>query len=51
MPRLAALVTAALLASRLTAAADDAALRHAREILQQVPLVDTHNDLPWLIRE
>ena len=32
-------------------AQDDAALRHAREILRQAPLVDTHNDTPWLIRE
>jgi membrane dipeptidase len=30
---------------------EDAALRHARELLRQVPLVDTHNDLPWEIRE
>jgi membrane dipeptidase len=33
------------------AAQDDAALRHAREVLRQAPLVDTHNDTPWLIRE
>jgi membrane dipeptidase len=49
--RLAALVTAALLVPRLIAAADDDALRHARELLREAPLVDTHNDLPWLIRE
>ncbi len=33
------------------AAAEDAALQQAREILRQVPLVDGHNDTPWLIRE
>jgi membrane dipeptidase len=32
-------------------AQEDAALRHAREILRQAPLVDGHNDTPWLIRE
>src|SRR5262245_35958475 len=35
----------------LASAADDPALQHAREILRRAPLVDTHNDLPWLIRE
>jgi membrane dipeptidase len=30
---------------------DDAALRRARALLRQTPLVDTHNDLPWVIRE
>jgi membrane dipeptidase len=30
---------------------DDAALRHARELLRQTPLVDGHNDTPALIRE
>jgi membrane dipeptidase len=29
----------------------DAALEHARELLRSSPLVDGHNDLPWLIRE
>jgi membrane dipeptidase len=32
-------------------AEDDAALRHARELLREAPLVDGHNDLPWVIRE
>jgi membrane dipeptidase len=32
-------------------AQEDAALRRAREILRRAPLVDTHNDLPWLVRE
>jgi hypothetical protein len=31
--------------------ADDAALRHARDLLARLPLVDGHNDLPWVIRE
>lgn len=29
----------------------DAALQHAQELLQATPLIDGHNDLPWLIRE
>jgi membrane dipeptidase len=29
----------------------DEALKHARELLRQTPLIDGHNDLPWLIRE
>jgi membrane dipeptidase len=33
------------------AAEEDAALRHARELLRRVPLVDGHNDLPGQIRE
>jgi membrane dipeptidase len=32
-------------------AEEDQALRHARELLDRAPLVDGHNDLPWLIRE
>ncbi len=31
-------------------AADDAALAHARKLLQTTILVDGHNDLPWAIR-
>jgi membrane dipeptidase len=31
-------------------AADDAALAHARKLLQSTILVDGHNDLPWAIR-
>lgn len=34
-----------------TSQAEDMALRHAREILRSTPIVDTHNDLPWVIRE
>jgi membrane dipeptidase len=29
----------------------DAALEHATKLLQSAPLIDGHNDLPWLIRE
>ena len=29
----------------------DAALQHAKELLRSSPLIDGHNDLPWLIRE
>jgi membrane dipeptidase len=29
----------------------DSALQHARDLLRSTPLVDGHNDLPWLIRE
>jgi membrane dipeptidase len=30
--------------------ADEAALRHARRLLERVPLIDGHNDLAWAIR-
>jgi membrane dipeptidase len=46
-----AVVMAVLGAAAGASAQEDAALRHAREILRRAPLVDTHNDLPWLIRE
>jgi membrane dipeptidase len=29
----------------------DAALDHVLRLLEQTPIVDTHNDLPWVIRE
>ena len=32
-------------------AQDDAALKHARELLTKFPVIDGHNDLPWVIRE
>jgi membrane dipeptidase len=32
-------------------AAEDQALRHARALLRTTPLIDSHNDTPWLIRE
>lgn len=46
----AALVTV-LGGSAFVSAQEDAALRRARAVLRRAPLVDTHNDLPWLIRE
>lgn len=32
-------------------ASADAALKHAKALLDKVPLVDGHNDLPWTIRD
>ncbi len=32
-------------------APDEKLLREVREILQKVPLIDGHNDLPWIIRD
>ena len=29
----------------------DAALKHAKDLLRETPLIDGHNDLPWVIRE
>jgi membrane dipeptidase len=50
-----ALLTLALplgVACAATAApAEDAALRHAKALLDHAPLIDGHNDLPWTIRE
>jgi len=51
MPRIAALLAALLALLSSAAAQDDAALRRARELLGRAPLVDGHNDLPWLVRE
>jgi membrane dipeptidase len=34
-----------------TLATEEVALRHARELLRNTPLVDGHNDTAWLIRE
>lgn len=51
MPRIAALLAATLALLSSAAAQEDAALLHARELLGRAPLVDSHNDLPWLIRE
>jgi membrane dipeptidase len=47
------LILAALVLSLPGAAdaADDAALRRARQILATTPLIDGHNDLPWEIRD
>jgi len=44
--------TALPLAAQTTSApADDRYLARAKRILRQTPLIDTHNDLPWRIRE
>ena len=34
-----------------TLIAEDAALARARALLERVPLIDGHNDLPWTLRE
>ncbi len=47
----AAVLAAVVGAAAGASAQEDEALRHAREILRRAPLVDTHNDLPWLVRE
>ena len=39
-----------LLISTAAHAAEDAALTHARKLLQSAILVDGHNDLPWAVR-
>jgi membrane dipeptidase len=44
-------VLTALAAASAGAQSDDAALRRAKAILRTTPIVDTHNDLPWVIRE
>jgi membrane dipeptidase len=46
------LATALPLAAQTTSApADDRYLTRAKRVLRQTPLIDTHNDLPWRIRE
>lgn len=40
-----------LAAQTPSAPADDRYLARAKRILRQTPLIDTHNDLPWRIRE
>ena len=50
--RLSTLAVAAILAcSFATAQETDDAIRHAIAVLDEAPLVDTHNDLPWVVRE
>jgi membrane dipeptidase len=46
-----AAVGAVALLTTTVHAAEDAALVHARKLLQTAILVDGHNDLPWAIRE
>lgn len=45
-----ALVTGLFLVAVAAHAADDAAVAHARKLLQSTILVDGHNDLPWAVR-
>lgn len=45
-----ALFTGLFLMTAAAHAADDAALSHARKLLQSTILVDGHNDLPWAVR-
>jgi membrane dipeptidase len=40
-----------LAAGAARAQSEDAALERARAILRTTPVLDTHNDLPWVIRE
>ncbi len=40
-----------ILVCPLTAQQEDQALLRARAVLETAPLVDAHNDLPWVIRE
>lgn len=50
--RLALLVGAALLIWQTAQSQDGgAALAHAKDVLKSAPVVDGHNDLPWVIRE
>ncbi|MGQ0641736.1 MAG: dipeptidase [Gemmatimonadaceae bacterium] len=44
-------IAIALVVARAPAQTDDAALRRALAILRTTPIIDTHNDLPWVIRE
>src|SRR5688572_18905828 len=53
IPSLGVLLVLALVSTAQRAAAasqDDAHLARARRILRETPLVDGHNDLPWVIR-
>jgi membrane dipeptidase len=46
-----ALLGIVIAASSAVAQTEDPAVRHARAILRMTPVIDTHNDLPWVIRE
>lgn len=52
---LTALVSAVLLLTPALSLGQDqisaAAMEHAKELLRSTPLIDGHNDLPWVIRE
>ncbi len=45
------LAVLSLAAASASAQPEDAALRHARELLRKAILIDGHNDLPWAIRQ
>jgi membrane dipeptidase len=45
------LIALPLAAQTTSAPADDRYLARAKRVLRQTPLIDTHNDLPWRIRE
>ena len=47
----ASLFLAGMSSPALLAQSADAHLARAKRILRSTPLVDTHNDLPWAIRE
>ena len=47
---LAATLLSLVLPAALMAQSDSEALAHARRLLEQHPLIDGHNDLPWEIR-
>ncbi|MGB7213197.1 MAG: dipeptidase [Gemmatimonadales bacterium] len=44
------IITASLAVAQTPAAKPDPALAHAERLLSRVPLIDGHNDLPWVIR-
>src|SRR5215210_1243880 len=44
-------VASPLVAQTASTGANDRYLERAKRILSQTPLIDTHNDLPWRIRE
>jgi membrane dipeptidase len=44
------LIASSFLVTAAAHAADDAALAHARKLLQSAILIDGHNDLPWAVR-
>ncbi len=46
-----ALLMSATLFAQTAPQNNDPALQHARALLKATPLVDGHNDLPWVIRE
>ena len=45
------LIPLLLLCGSISFAQDDATLTHATKILLRMPVIDGHNDLPWVVRE